>query len=297
MGDIRLFSLKGPTIHEIEISSINIEKSLQDLIEKNMEILLGVRFLSSEHSTGKTHGGRIDSLGIDENNCPVIIEYKRSLNENVINQGLYYLDWLLDHKAEYHTLVRKKYNEKIADSIEWGNPRLLCIAADFTKYDVHAVSQIQRNIELIRYRKYGTDLLLLELVNVPHIQQGEKEKGAGRLVFSEMYDQSDQELQDLYDSLKAFMEAIGDDVQTRMLKYYVAFKRMKNFACVEIHPKMKELRVFIKIDPSSLTFEPGFIEDYRNIGHWGTGDVMVVIKSERDLDRAKELITKSYEAN
>jgi RecB family endonuclease NucS len=48
-------------------------------------------------STGKTHRGRIDSLGLDENGCPVIIESKRKLNENVINQGLFYLDWLLDH--------------------------------------------------------------------------------------------------------------------------------------------------------------------------------------------------------
>ena len=27
----------------------------------------------------KTHGGRIDSLGLDENHCPVILEYKRSV--------------------------------------------------------------------------------------------------------------------------------------------------------------------------------------------------------------------------
>jgi hypothetical protein len=34
------------------------------------------------------HGGRIDTLGLDDNNCPVIIEYKHALNENVISQGL-----------------------------------------------------------------------------------------------------------------------------------------------------------------------------------------------------------------
>jgi RecB family endonuclease NucS len=56
-----------------------------------------VRFLASEHATGRVHGGRIDTLGLDENHAPVIIEYKRAINENVINQGLFYLDWLLDH--------------------------------------------------------------------------------------------------------------------------------------------------------------------------------------------------------
>ena len=66
--------------------------------------LLGVRFLATEYATGKTHGGRIDSLGIDEDNSPVIVEYKRSTGENVINQGLFYLNWLMDHKAEFELL-------------------------------------------------------------------------------------------------------------------------------------------------------------------------------------------------
>lgn len=55
-----------------------------------MITFFGVKFLASEFTT--TNGGRIDSLGIDEDNCPVIFEYKRSTNENVINQGLFYLD-------------------------------------------------------------------------------------------------------------------------------------------------------------------------------------------------------------
>ena len=82
------------------------------LIERNMEALFGVRFVASEHSTGKKHGGRIDSLGLDENGSPVIFEYKRSVNENVINQGLFYLDWLLDHRAEFELLVMKNLGSR-----------------------------------------------------------------------------------------------------------------------------------------------------------------------------------------
>ena len=122
----------------------------------------GARF---RYSTGKTHSGRIDSLGLDENNCPVILEYKRSVGENVINQGLFYLDWLMDHQAEFKLLVMDKLGKPAADAIDWTAPRLVCIAADFTKYDGHAVQQINRNIELIRYRRFGDELLLLELAN------------------------------------------------------------------------------------------------------------------------------------
>jgi RecB family endonuclease NucS len=84
-------------------------------MESNLDALLGVRFLASEYRTGKTHGGRIDTLGIDENGSPVIIEYKRAMNENVINQGLYYLDWLLGHRGEFELIVLKTLGKESAD--------------------------------------------------------------------------------------------------------------------------------------------------------------------------------------
>lgn len=95
MSDLKLFRLGSARVSEIRSRAADLEKSLQTLLEANLETILGVRFLATEHVTGKTHGGRIDTLGIDENGCPVIIEYKRAINENVINQGLFYLDWLL----------------------------------------------------------------------------------------------------------------------------------------------------------------------------------------------------------
>ena len=99
MSDIKVFRTDGGKVCEIEGKSVALEKSLQTLIETNLDVFLGIRFLASEYPTGKTHGGRIDTLGIDENGCPCIMEYKRASNENVINQGLFYLDWLLDHKG------------------------------------------------------------------------------------------------------------------------------------------------------------------------------------------------------
>ena len=165
MSDIKLFRLSGGTATELQGNASDLERPLQTLIEANLQPLLSIRFIASEHSTGKTHGGRIDSLGLDENHCPVILEYKRSVGENVINQGLFYLDWLMDHKAEFKLLVLDKLGAAAADAIDWSAPRVVCIAADFTKYDGHAVQQIGRNIELIRYRRFGDDLLLLESAN------------------------------------------------------------------------------------------------------------------------------------
>ena len=302
MSDIKLFQIIGNNVTHIDGQSVAVEKSLQAQIEKHLEIFLGVRFLATEYMTGKTHGGRIDTLGIDENSCPVIIEYKRALNENVINQGLYYLDWLLDHKAEFTLLVQKKFNQREAEEVDWPGARLLCIAGEFTKYDEHAVKQINRNIELIRYRRYGDNLLLFELVNSSSgdaeetVIQGVKTKYSESTV-SEKLAKSSSEVKDRFESLKAFLLALGDDVQIKTLKSYFAFKRIKNFASVEVHPQTGKIVVFVKPNFENIRFEEGFTRDVRNIGHFGTGDLEITIGSDDDIERAKPLIVKSYEEN
>jgi predicted transport protein len=304
MSDIKLFRFEGKGVTEIEGQSVAVEKSLQTIIEKHLEDFFGVRFLGSEYTTGKTHGGRIDTLGIDENGCPVIFEYKRAVNENVINQGLFYLDWLMDHKGEFTLLVMNTLGKDSADKIEWSAPRLLCIAGDFTRYDEHAVQQINRNIELIRYRRYGNDHILFELVNAttadedgsPGAGQGKKNKVAYKSV-GEYLSQAKPELRDLFESLKSYLTALGDDVQMKELKYYIAFKRLKNFACVEAHPQAGKLLVFVKLNPDKIEMKNGFTRDVRNIGHFGTGDLEITLASPGDLDLAKPMLLQSYEAS
>lgn len=311
MADIKLFRIESnsDSAHELAGTSVAIEKTLQTLIERHLETLVGVRFLASEYTTGRVHGGRIDTLGLDENHVPVIIEYKRAINENVINQGLYYLDWLLDHKAEFKLLVMDTLGSDEAQAIDWRFPRLLCIAADFTRYDQYAVQQINRNIELIRYRRYGNDLLLLEMVNTVKEQPVDADsaensgngqrpgaRGAYRTV-TDLLASAGQEQQDRFDAIKAFLLALGDDVQLNALSYYFAFRRIKNFACVEIHPQSKTILVYIKVDPDFVTLEPGFTRDVRAVGHYGTGDLEIRIRSDDDFERAKPLLIRSYEVS
>lgn len=306
MSDIKLFQIADNSVTQLTGTSVAVEKSLQHLIEAYLDEFLGIRFLASEYSTGKTHGGRIDTLGMDENGFPVIIEYKRSLNENVINQGLFYLDWLMDHKAEFTLLVMDLLGKEQANNVEWSKPRLLCIAGDFTKYDEHAVQQINRNIELIRYRRYGEELLLFELVNASSVQTEGSVEVDGSIVskpkatyktITEIVEQAKPELRDRYEELKAFLLALGDDVQVNTLKYYFAFKRIKNFACVELRVAQDNVLAYVKVDPDSITLEEGFTRDVRNIGHYGTGDLEITIRNDADLEKAKPLLLKSYDAN
>ncbi len=309
MSDIKLFSVTGGKAHEIFGAASDLEKPLQTLIEQNLETLLGIRFLATEYSTGKTHAGRIDTLGLDENNCPVILEYKRSSGENVINQGLFYLDWLMDHQAEFKFLVLETFGKATADAIDWSAPRLVCIAADFTKYDGHAVQQINRNIELIRYRSFGDELLLLEQVNAVAVKPNTKAKTLPQTSLEKVAQTSKTPVQDktiaerleeftpfvreLFDSLGGFVMSLGDDVQRSDLKYWIAFKRIKSFMSVQF--QKNRLLLFLHLDPKKFEMVDGFTHDKTGKGHFGAGNLQVIVSDAAALDRAKALIQQAYE--
>lgn len=303
MSDLKLFRLRSDSVTEIDGSAAALEKSLQTLIEQNLETFLGVRLLASEFSTGREHGGRMDTLGLDENGCPVIIEYKRASNMNVINQGLFYLDWLVTHRGDFEMLVLKSVGQDVAESIDWSTPRLICIAGDFSKYDEHAIKQMNHNIELIRYMRFGDDLLLLEQVNVVSVPSNGvgalPSSGAARgrtKTVAEYLEQADRELTDRYEAVREHLTNLGDDVQQKTLKNYFAFKRIKNFACVEVHTRTRNLLVYVKVDPDTVDLEEGFTRDVRKIGHFGTGDLEITIKTASDFERAKPLLERSYES-
>jgi predicted transport protein len=299
MSDIKLFRVSSGQVNELTGTTDTIEKSVQVFFEKNLEALLGVRFLASEFTTSN---GRIDTLGLDENGCPVILEYKRATNENVLTQGLFYLDWLMDHRKEFQWLVMEKLGKPNAEKVDWSAPRLICIAGDFSRYDDHAVKQIQRNIELIRYRRFGTDLLMLDLVAAKttkgtSVLASESTSGTpGKYkTISVVLDELDDTMLDRFEALRAFVESLGDDVQETTLQFYIAFKRIKNFACVEFRPTTGKILVFVKVDPASVTIEAGFTRDVSNVGHYGTGDLEITLSKPEDLERAIPLLKRSYE--
>lgn len=223
MADIKLFNI-NKTVKEYQSGTVTLEKELQTVIENNMNTFFGVTFLASEYRTAD--GGRMDSIGIDENHCPVIFEYKRSMKENVINQGLFYLNWLLDHKDSFKVLVIEKLGLKAADDIDWTMPRVVCIAGDFTKYDESAIKQMNRNISLIRYKKFGDDLLMFEQINeniaaaISEDTSVSKPKSSDK-TFEEQINGADKEIKVLYQNLSNYILSLGDDIsETHLSLFY-----------------------------------------------------------------------------
>lgn len=302
MSDINVFEIK-PKVKELKGSSVILEKEIQNLIEKNMEEFFGIRFLATEYSITN---GRMDSIGIDENNCPVIFEYKRSSSENIINQGLFYLDWLLDHKADFQLLVMNTLGKEAAKEIDWSAPCVFCIAKEFTKFDEHAVNQMQRNIKLVKYNKYGENLILFEHINVPilkkdTISKGKKVKQEKKASEKDNYNWESRiqklpkEKQELYFSIRDYILSKGDDISENSLKNYIAFKRVKNFVCML--PYKNKISLYLKLNPSEEVLVEDFVRDVRTVGHWGNGDLEIIIQSKEDYEKAKIYLDRAYEKN
>jgi predicted transport protein len=102
---------------------------------------------------------------------------------------------------------------------------------------------------------------------------------------TQLHEQAPEDLRNLYDALEAYLLSLGDDVTKTTRQLYYAFRRIKNFACVEIHPQSRKLLIYIKTDPQSIPLEPGFSRDVTKIGHFGTGNLEITLNSRSDLER------------
>ena len=157
---VPVFETTKDSVRRLQPKPFTNEKELQKFIETNLSILLGIRFVASEFSTGDVHGGRIDTLGLDESGSPVIIEYKSNQSDSVLNQGLYYLAWLRDHRGDFELAVQKALGS--AAKVAWIAPRLILIASSYTKFDLYAVGQFGTNVQLMRYQRYDHGTFVLE---------------------------------------------------------------------------------------------------------------------------------------
>ncbi|MFC0844761.1 transporter [Streptomyces noboritoensis] len=296
MSGLKLFHTTKSGVTEVVPRLAEAEADVQRLVEAHMEVVLGVRFLASEYGTGPVHGGRVDSLGLDENNAPVIVEYKRATDPGVLSQGLFYLAWLVESgRAEFGDLVRERLGPAAAAQVLWRAPRLILVAGDFTRYDLHAVRQLRHSVDLVRYRLYGEEHIALETVaSVAPRAAGAVRRQRRRTPTTVPAHGTGGAMAELSAVVDEVLLGLGGDVSAVQRKQYRAYQRLRNFACLT--SRQDRLLVYLKADPRSVELVPGFTRDVTGLGHHGTGDLEVSLRTERDVERARDLFRLSYTA-
>lgn len=291
-----IFKLHNNKLSKLSAVSINKEKELQQLVEANLEEVLDMHFIATEYTT--TFGGRIDTLAIDSNGAPVIIEYKRNKNDNVINQALSYLKWLQAQKQEFLEMLvfRKLGAEKARNiAIDWKNPRVVCIAESYSKFDIDTVEVIPMRIELFKYRFYDSGIFSLEPVGTS--EQAAKSDKPTISKTAEVIDSSvdsllakaNKNIVDLFNELRERVLGIDENIIEKATALYVGYRVTKNLA--EVYIGKNQLKILLR--PVEYDDPENKVEKISEGYNW-TLDRRVYVKNEHDLEYVLKLIETSY---
>ena len=292
-----IFKTSATKLKKLNSLPLDKEKNLQALVEANLIEVLDLLFLATEYTT--TFGGRIDTLAVDNNGSPVIIEYKRNKNDNVINQSLSYLKWLKTQKPGFfEKLMIDTLGQDIAGKIklDWHNPRVICIAESYSKFDIDTVEVVPLRIELMRYRYYEDGIFSLEAVNVPEplptnspAINGSKAIPGAANSLDTLLSKATDETKNLFAELRERIIAIDESVLEKPTTFYVAYRMSNNFA--EIHIGKTQLKIHLR--PIDYADPRGLVEKIPDGYNW-TMNRRVYLKSINDLDYIVGLIDQSY---
>lgn len=106
-----------------------------------------------------------------------------------------------------------------------------------------------------------------------------------------------KDLRAIYDELMVRLKALGSDVTIHPQKHYIAFRRTRNFASVQLYNRKKLIRLYLNLDPDTVEVNGAQTRDVRQVGHYGTGDLEVTIQSKKDIDATAGLLKASYDAS
>ena len=305
-----IFHISNKKLIPVEQTNFMTEKELQSLIEANLAPVFNCRFVSSEFSTGAQHAGRIDTLALSEDNNPVIIEYKKVESSELINQSLFYLSWIHDHRGDFHIAVQKSLGNEV--KVDWSDVRVICLAPNYKKYDLHAVQVMGANIELWRYRLFKNACLLLEEIfhrtvstsqdmvasnkNPVMVAAGKKAaltKATGVYSFEQHILGRPEHIKEIVFELKEHIMNLDSAMEEVPKKLYVAYRIAQNIVCMEV--KKQKVVLYLKLKPKEIFNPPKISRDVSSIGHFGTGDFEIAVTSPADLRVAKEFIDMAYQ--
>lgn len=241
------------------------EFALRDFFADNLYELLGVRFIEKEYSIPD---GRIDTLGIDENNAPVIIEYKWKENEEVLSQGLFYLDWLLKNKKHFELLVQSKFGAGI--EVSWYKPRVILIAQGFNRYIKSAVQRVE-HVELKSYALYEGDILQIENEFGQHVEKEkvpvERNDNQDKPEFNLEYhlNKTSEKMKEAFYNLRERILLLPSVEENAEQKSGITYRTTKSFTRLEFKGNWIEL---LLRDPSYMEDDNHLIKDVTSFG-WG----------------------------
>jgi predicted transport protein len=297
----------GQQLEQIKESPFKLERDIQHLTEKNLNVLLRLDFIRSEFSLNNF---RIDTLAFDrEAKAFVIVEYKRDKTFSVIDQGYAYLSLMLNNKADFILEFNESQNQSLKrNDVDWTQSRVIFISPFFTTYQREAINFKDLPIELWEVKKYENNTIAFEQVQKASAKESIKtisrsdetvESVSKEVkVFTEQdhLQKSDFETRELYEQLKDRLLNMDDNVTIQPKKQTVGFKIDNNFFC-DIVLLGKGLKIYLNLKSGELQDQKNVARDVSNVGHWGNGSYEIKLADLEDIDYISSLLKQSLRKN
>lgn len=296
------------TLKDIKEIGFKSEKEMQTLVEKNMDLILGIKFITSEFTVSDL---RIDSVAYDEvTNAFIIIEYKNNKNLSVIDQGYTYLSTMFNHKAdfvlEYNRITGKMLG--IGD-IEWSQSRIVFISPSYTKYQINSINFKDLPISLWKIKKYMNDIILFEELKpagtmakikevAPKIEKeivGQSKDITKVYTEEELLLNASEEIIDLYSELKEFILDLDDTIKTKVTKLYMAFLyKNRNLFSIKIQKNSLIMWLYSNID--EIDDPEKIVEDVSEKGHHGCGNCQIKIYDKKYYGHIQDILRRNFDS-
>lgn len=289
------------------------EQELHKFVQRNLVALFDVRFVAEQYrilirSKKVTKERRIDTVGISQDNCPVLIEYKKGKGDKAVPQILSYLNAFKANKEKFILEASKALNIS-QDDVNFDKIRLICLARRYDEFVLESSEGSESEIELVTYRCFDNNTLMLEWeVGRPPVRQNSTFKPAPRPAPSPVpniktakrtlqyaISQCNKSTKDLYYALSQGIANLGKDVTPYERSRLNKFKTSRLFAVVRPFPKKDKVTILVKLDPKQEDIIPGFTRDTTSIAtEANVCPLEITVRNQQQVKKALDLCRKAY---
>jgi predicted transport protein len=298
-----IYTINGEQLTEIKEKPFALERDLQRLFERNLTLITGLTMVKSEFIVKNK---RIDTLGFDEQTKAFsIIEYKRQRNSGVADQGMAYLNLMLENKSEFIM----EYNESLhkilkRSDIDWSQSRVMFVSTGFTENQIQATNFKDFGIELWEVKQFDNGTVSIKPIkktsSAPDMQPILNSKEEFAEVVKEIKVYSEQDLLnngsdtsvELYEKFKDAILNLTDDIEVRPLKHYIGF-RLNKKPISDIEILKKGLVLTINCKKGQLDDPKGLAVDMSEKGHLGNGDYIIRTQNDKDIEYIMSLVKQA----
>lgn len=294
-----LYNNSNASLKQVNEKPFKLEREIQLIFENNLQEIMGLELVKSEFTIKNK---RIDTLAFDkQTQAFIIIEYKRDKNYSVVDQGLTYLNLMLQNRAEFILTYNETLKETLhSKNIDWSQSRVAFVSPSFTENQISASDFKDFGIELWEVKQFENNFISINSIKKsssaqsikPLLENSEKLKEVKEHI--KVYTEEDHFKNgsdftvELYEKFKSSILNLADNIEIIPQKFYIAFKKGSNISDIEI--QKKGLKIFINAKKGSLNDPKELVKDVSNIGHRGNGDYQIHIENDNDLEYIMSLI-------